>query len=384
MNLGGGIPSLFNSDKFKFGLTLNLSFNSIMTKKDTINIGLVGFGMAGQVFHAPIISSIENLSLKAIQTTNRANIEIARERYPNAEIVGETSALLSSKEIDLIVVATPNHTHFDLAKKALEADKHVVVDKPFTVSSAEGFELTEIAESLGKILTVHHNRRWDSDFLTVRKIIEKGLLGRLVEAEIHYDRYRPLFRGNTWKEEDLPGTGILYDLGSHLIDQAQTLFGLPQAVTAFICTQRVGGKTPDSFEAVLHYPELKVTLKGGMLVREPLPHYILLGEKGSFIKYGMDVQEEDLKSGAVPSATNNWGLEPKTQWGKINTEINGIHLVGKIESEAGDYQCFYKNVLDAVLQNTSITITGRQAANTIKIIELAMKSQIERRTIEFH
>lgn len=338
--------------------------------------------MAGQIFHAPIISAVENLSLKAIQTSNFANIKIAKQKYPNAEIVSETSALLSREDIDLIVVATPNDTHFAMAKVALEANKHVVVEKPFTSASADAFELIELAESRNKILTVHHNRRWDSDFLTVRKIIEKGLLGRLVEVEIHYDRYRPFFLGNTWKEENLPGTGILYDLGSHLIDQAQTLFGLPEAVTADIRTQRVGGRIPDSFEVLLHYVNLRVTLKAGMLVREPLPHYILLGEKGSFIKYGMDVQEEALKSDVSPSATNNWGIEPEILWGKINTEIDGLHLVGKIESEAGDYRCFYKNVRDAVLQNTPVNITARQAANTIKIIELAMRSQKEKRTVE--
>lgn len=353
-----------------------------MDKKDTVNVGLIGFGMAGQVFHAPIISAVENLRLKAIQTSSVANIEIAKQKYPNAEIVSKTSALLSREDIDLIVVATPNYTHFDLAKEALEANKHVVVDKPFTVTSAEAFELIELAESRNKILSVHHNRRWDSDFLTVRKIIEKGLLGRLVEAEIHYDRYRPVFIGNTWKEESLPGTGVLYDLGSHLIDQAQTLFGLPEAVTADVRTQRIGGKIPDNFELILHYANLKVTLKAGILVRESLPHYILLGEKGSFIKYGMDVQEEALKSGATPLTTKNWGIEPETQWGKINTEIDGMHLVGKIESEAGDYRGFYKNVRDALLQNTPINVTATQAANTIKIIELAMQSRKEKRTIE--
>ena len=333
--------------------------------------------MAGQIFHAPIISSIENLSLKIIQTSNNASIEIARQRYPNAEIVGSTSELLIREDLDLIVVATPNHTHFALAKAALEADKHVIVEKPFTVTADEGFELTEIAKLRGKILTVHHNRRWDGDFLTVSKIIQKGLLGRLVEMEIRYDRYRPFLRSDTWKEEHLPGTGILYDLGSHLIDQAQTLFGLPESVRADVRTQRLGGKIPDNFEVVLNYGNLKVTLKAGMLVRQPLPHYTLLGDKGSFIKYGMDVQEEDLKTGAMPSTRNKWGIEPESQWGEINTEIEGLRLTGKVESEAGDYRSFYNNVRDAVLKNTPIKVTPTQATNTIKIIELAMRSQKE-------
>ena len=339
--------------------------------------------MAGQVFHAPVIASVKGLKLKAIQTTNASNIEIARKRYPAARIVSQTSALFSSEDIDLIIVATPNHTHFELAKAALEADKHVIVEKPLTVTSAEGFELVKMAEIRDKVLTVHHNRRWDSDFLTVRKVVEKKALGRLVEAEIHYDRFRPLLRGNTWKEDTLPGTGVLYDLGSHLIDQAQTLFGLPEAVTGFISTERSGGKIPDNFEVILHYKNLKVTLKSGMLVREKLPHYILLGESGTFIKYGMDVQEEALKNGAIPAQTVDWGVEPKLLWGTINTEINGLHFVGKIESEKGDYRKFYENVRDAILLKTQIEVTGTQAANTIKIIELSMQSQNERRTIDF-
>jgi scyllo-inositol 2-dehydrogenase (NADP+) len=354
-----------------------------MNKKDSVNIGLIGFGMAGQIFHAPFIEAVEGLNLTVVQTSNEANIKFARRNYPDTKIVGETSALLADDEIDLVFVGTPTHTHFELAKKVLEAGKHAVVEKPFTVSSSEGFKLARLAESRGLILSIHQNRRWDSDFLTVRKIVEKKMLGRLVEAEIHYDRYRPAFRGNTWKEENLPGTGVLYDLGSHLIDQAQTLFGLPDAVTADIRTQRTGGEIPDNFEVILHYADLKVTLKSGMLVREPLPHYILLGEKGAFIKYGMDVQEADLNAGKVPLTAKDWGVEPEDLWGKINTEFEGVHLIGKVESEPGNYRKFFENIRDAVLQNAPLIVTAGQAANTIKIVETAIQSSKEKRTIEF-
>lgn len=354
-----------------------------MNKKDSVNIGLIGFGMAGQIFHAPYIEAVDGLNLTAVQTSNAANIELAKRKYPSAKIVSETSALLADDEIDLIFVGTPTHTHFELAKQVLEAGKHAVVEKPFVVSSREGFELNALAEARGLLLSVHQNRRWDSDFLTVRKIVEKQMLGRLVEAEIHYDRYRPAFRGNTWKEKKLPGTGVLYDLGSHLIDQAQTLCGLPEAVTADIRTQRIGGEIADNFEVILHYADLKLTLKAGMLVRESLPHYILLGEKGSFIKYGMDVQEEDLNAGKTPLNEKNWGVEPKNLWGKINTEFDGVHLIGKVESETGNYRNFFENVRDAVLQNAPLIVTATQGANTIKIVEAAVKSHKERRTIEF-
>ncbi len=350
---------------------------------EKIKVGLIGFGMAGQIFHAPIISCVDGFDLKAIQTSNSENIKIAKQKYPNAEIVSETSALLNRQDIDLIIVASPNDTHFELAKAALLADKNVVVDKPFTARFSEASELIEIAQTHNKILTVHQNRRWDSDFLTVRKILNSKLLGRLVEAEIHFDRFRNTLRENTWKEVDTDGTGILFDLGSHLIDQAQTLFGLPTAITADIRRQRNESKIADNFELILHYEGLKVTLKGGMLVREPLPRYILLGEQGGFVKYGLDVQEDDLKTGATPLNRNNWGIEPRDIWGKINTEFNGVHLVSEVESEAGDYRLFYQNVRDAILGKCGLEVTAMQAANTIKIIELAMKSNDEKRTVDF-
>ena len=354
-----------------------------MKYSNSLNVGLIGFGMAGQVFHAPMVLCVDNLQLTTIQTTNKSNIEIAAKKYPNAEIVGETSALLARDSIDLVIVATPNQTHFELAKAALEANKHVVVDKPFTASSVEAAELIELAAARGKILSVHQNRRWDSDFLTVQKILDKNLLGRLVEVEIHYDRFRPALRENTWKEKNSPGTGILYDLGSHLIDQAQVLFGFPQTITADIRTQRTGGEIADNFAVTLDCEKIKVTLKAGLLVREPLPHYILLGERGAFVKYGMDVQEADLNAGKNPCETENWGVEPLELWGTLNTEIGGLHFVGKIESEAGDYRKFYENVRDTIYGKSELNVTATQALNTIKIIEAAMKSHREKRAVEF-
>jgi scyllo-inositol 2-dehydrogenase (NADP+) len=351
--------------------------------KKEIGVGLIGFGMAGQIFHAPIISCVKGLNLKVIQTSNAENMAIARQKYPDAEIVSDTSAILNRQDIDLIVVATPNQTHFEIAKLALQANKNVAVDKPFTTKFSEADELIELAQTQNKILTVFQNRRWDSDFLTVQKVLKSNLLGRLVETEIHYDRFRNILRENTWKEENLDGTGILYDLGSHIIDQAQMLFGLPQAITADIRKQRANSQIVDNFELILHYPNLKVTLKGGWLVREPLPRYILLGEQGSFIKYGLDGQEDDLKIGKTPLNTINWGAEPREIWGKINTEFNGVHFIGEVESEAGDYRVFYKNVRDVIWGNAGLAVTATQAANTIKIIELAMQSHEERRTVDF-
>ncbi|GEO07056.1 oxidoreductase [Adhaeribacter aerolatus] len=348
---------------------------------ETVRVGLIGYGMAGQVFHAPIISSVPGLHLVKIRETKPANIHLANQRYPFAEVVAETKAILNDETINLVVIATPNHTHYTLAEAALLAGKHVVVDKPFTVTSAEADALIALATRQNLLLTVHHNRRWDSNAKTLRRVIASQLLGRLAELEIHFDRFRNFFRPGAWREENIPGSGIFYDLGPHLIDEAQVLFGLPLAITADERIQRTDGKTIDNFTVMLDYDALKVTLKGGMLVREPGPTYQLLGEQGSYVKYGTDVQEEALKAGLTPVNTPDWGIEPESRWGKINTEYQGQHLVGTIQSEPGDYREFYANVYAAVTGQGPLAVTPEQARNTIRILELARQSSAEKRTI---
>lgn len=349
--------------------------------KKTIKVGLIGYGMAGRVFHAPILTCVEGLELVKIRETRKENIDIANKRYPEAQIVSDSKEIFSDPAIDLVVIGTPNTSHHPLAKEALLAGKHVVVDKPFTITSAEANELIQVAKTAGKILSVHQNRRWDSNSKTVRKVIASGLLGNIVEFEAHYDRFRNFFRKDAWREEDIPGAGILYDLGAHLIDEAQLIFGMPKEVTGDVRIQRAGGKTTDNFEVVLHYENLKVTLKGGMLVREPGPTFLVLGDQGTFVKYGMDVQEEALKAGLTPLDTPDWGKEPEAIWGKINTEYKGLHITGKIESEIGDYRGFYENVYKAILGEEKLMVTPEQARNTIRLVELAIQSSKEKRTI---
>ncbi|MES2731628.1 MAG: oxidoreductase [Bacteroidota bacterium] len=347
-----------------------------------IQVGLIGFGVAGRVFHAPILTNVKGLHLIKIRETKPENIAIANARYPEADIVNEAKAIFDDSRIDLVVIATPNTSHLSLAKEALLAGKHVVVDKPFTITSADADELIELAKRQGKLLTVHHNRRWDSNAKTIKKIIDSKILGTLVEYEAHYDRFRNFFRKDAWREADIPGSGIWYDLGAHLVDEVQCLFGLPEEITADIRIQRLGGNAIDHFAVVFHYPQLKVTLKGGMLVKEPGPTCVLLGDQGSFVKYGMDVQEEALKAGLSPSDVANWGEEPESLWGQLNTEIQGMHIVGKVESEKGDYRGFYANVYKAILGEEELIVTPEQARNTIKMIELAIKSSEEKRTVK--
>lgn len=349
-----------------------------------VKVGLIGYGMAGQVFHAPIITSVPGLALTKIRVTNPEHRQLATERYPQAELVNDSKEIFADNNIDLVVIASPNDLHYSLAEAALLAGKHVVVDKPFTISALEADALIALAEKQNKLLSVHHNRRWDSNARTLRKIIAGDMVGRLVDLEMHFDRYRPFLRPGAWREEDTPGSGILYDLGAHLLDEAQCLFGLPEFITADERIQRTGGKTIDNFTVVLDYQEgFKVTLKAGMLVRQLGPTYVLHGEKGTFIKYGTDVQEAALKLGQHPQNTPNWGVEPETNWGTLNTEYEGQHITGKIESEPGDYREYFVNVYQAITEGEGLAVTAEQARNTIRLIELARQSNAERRTLPY-
>jgi predicted dehydrogenase len=350
--------------------------------KKIINTGIIGFGVGGNTFHAPVIATTEGLHIKKIRARKDSEVNLAKQRYPDAVITNNADDIINDPDIDLVVIATPNDSHHSLAKQALLANKNVVVDKPFTITTADADDLIKIAKQQNKILSVHHNRRYDSDFKTIEKLLKANLLGRLVEFESHYDRFRNFLKPNAWREKDEPGAGILYDLGSHLIDQPLLLFGMPQAITADIRVQREGTKATDNFELILHYENLKVTLKAGMLVSQSLPRYILLGEKGSFVKYGLDVQEAALKAGLTPHTKSDWGIEPESVWGNLVTEINGIKFSGKIQSEVGDYRGYYANIYAAIVDNKTLDVTAEHARNIIRVIELAMQSNDEKRTID--
>lgn len=351
--------------------------------ENKIRVGLIGFGIGGQLFHAPVFTTVKDLELVAIRAIKPDQVLAARTKYPNAKIVNTPEEICNDSDVDLVVISTPNTAHHQLATMALEAGKHVVIDKPITVTSAEADDLIALAGNRKLILSVYHNRRFDSDYQTVKKIIDNGLLGQMVEIESRYDRFRNYLKPGAWREEDSPGAGILYDLGSHLIDQIQDLLGLPEAITADLRKQRTGAEAIDNFEVIFHYPGIKATVKAGMLVRETLARFVVLGTQGSFVKYGMDVQEEALKAGHTRQTLANWGIEPAAIWGTLNTEINQHHFVGKIESEKGDYAAYYQNICDAINGTHDLIVTAWQARNTIRIIELAMQSQAEKRTVEF-
>ncbi|HVI39556.1 MAG TPA: Gfo/Idh/MocA family oxidoreductase [Anaerovoracaceae bacterium] len=348
-----------------------------------INAAVIGFGLAGSVFHAPIINSTEGINLKTIYTANSERKARIRDLYPNTAVTSDLKEIFRDEDIQLVTIAAPNTNHYNLAEEAILAGKNVVVDKPFTILSQDADKLIELAQKKNVVLSVYQNRRWDGDFKTVKKVIESGMLGPLVEFESHIDRFRN-YSKNNWREQDIPGSGLLFDLGPHMIDQALYLFGLPSAVTADVRIQRECAKTIDNFELILHYEKLKVTLKVGMLVKIPLPRFILQGENGSFVKYGMDVQEDDLANGFTPLNKKNWGQEPEEQYGRISAIVNGVDINGTVTSEAGDYREYYKNLHDAITQGSDLIVTPQQAANVIKIIEHAIKSNEMKRTLELN
>ena len=346
--------------------------------KDKIKTGIFSYGMSGKLFHCPFLHVHPNFDMvKILQRSNNS----AKERYPYVEIVRTVDELLSDPDIDLIIVNTPNDTHFDFTKQALEAGKHVVVEKPFTVTVSEGKELIELAGRKNRILSVFQNRRWDGDFMTVRKVVENKLLGRLVEFESHYDRYRNFIKENTWKEDPASKTSILYDLGSHMIDQVLILFGMPGSVYADIRKIRTETKVNDYFHLELLYPELKVTVKGSYLVREAGPRYTLHGTDGSFLKWGIDPQEENLLKGVYPDESG-WGEEPENQWGTLNTTINNLHFRGKLETIPGAYIDYFTNIFHAISRGEELAVKPDEALNIIHIIEAAMESDKSKRIVD--
>lgn len=243
----------------------------------TINVGILGYGLSGRVFHMPVIRSLEGFRVTSILTKNPEAIAEIHREDPSIWIAATPEEILESPAVDLVVVAVPNTLHFDLASRALKHGKHVVVEKPFTITAAEAEGLRDLAREQGRVLSTYHNRRWDGDFKTIQRLAASGVLGTLAEFESHFDRFRPVPKAGSWREESGPGTGLLYDLGSHLIDQALTLFGMPQRLFADLRIQRPAGESVDSFELLLDYDGLKVTLKSGSLVREPLPRFVLQG-----------------------------------------------------------------------------------------------------------
>ncbi|MEG5548670.1 oxidoreductase [Enterobacter wuhouensis] len=341
---------------------------------DSIRVGLIGYGYAGKTFHAPLIAGTPGMTLAAVSSSDAAKVHAD---WPNVPVVSEPKHLFNDPNIDLIVIPTPNDTHFPLAKAALEAGKHVVVDKPFTVTLSQARELEALAKSLGRLLSVFHNRRWDSDFLTVKALLSEGTLGEIAYFESHFDRYRPQVR-NRWREQAGPGSGIWYDLAPHLLDQAVNLFGLPVSMTVDLAQLRPGAQATDYFHAVLSYPQRRIILHGTMLAAAESARYILHGTRGSYVKFGLDPQEDRLKNGErLPQ--EDWGYDMRDG---VVTRAEGETLVEEtLLTLPGNYPAYYAAIRDALNGSGENPVPASQAIQIMELIELGIESAKHRATL---
>jgi scyllo-inositol 2-dehydrogenase (NADP+) len=356
-----------------------------------IGVGVVGFGLGGRVFHAPFVDAVPGLRLAAI--LQRKGDEAAK-AYPGARIARSLDELTADKAIELIVITTPNATHFDLAKQALEAGKHVVIDKPFAATSEQALALSQLAKSKGLLAVPFHNRRWDGDFLTVKKLIAEQALGRLVTFESHFDRFRPAPRGGIWQEAGDPANGMLFDLGPHLVDQALALFGPPETITASVRADRDGTAIEDAFDITLGYPGangkgLLAHCRTSYLACDNSPRFLLHGTRGSFRKLGLDPQETALVGGAkLPrlGSPDVWLQEGESAWGSLTIAPNPAApekaVESRVKTEIGDYRGFYANVRDAILGAAPLALTAQDGYNVIRLLELARQSSAEGRRLK--
>ncbi len=342
-----------------------------------INTAIVGFGLSGRVFHAPFLSVHPGFELKWV-VERKGNF--SKELYPEVAVLRTFEELIASDGLDLVVLAVPNTEHFPMAKRLMETGKNVILEKPFTPTAAEADELMAVSRETGRKIFVYHNRRFDGDFKTVQKVVYHGYLGEILHYEAHFDRFAPGPRRSAWRDEPLPAGGVLYDLGSHLIDQALLLFGMPRSVFARISQLRPAGRVDDDFDLKLFYEKLTVTLRASVYVKEQGPRYAIHGRKGSFIKYGTDPQEELLKQGYLPGG-EGWGEEDPENWGLLHAELNGQDFRGQIRTEPGNYLEFYENVYDVLVSGAQMLVPPEEARNVIRIIELAFESAKEGKII---
>jgi predicted dehydrogenase len=360
-----------------------------------IRTAVLGYGFAGRIFHSPFVHAVPGLELTAIVQRHGDN---AAADYPATRILRSVEEAFADPAIDLIVVATPNDSHVEMATRALEAGKHVVVDKPIAGTSAEVLDLIALAKQQGKVLAPFHNRRFDGDFLTVRKLVTEGRLGRITLVDAHFDRFRPIQRLNTWKEAGGTANGLLFDLGPHLLDQALALFGVPKSITASVRHERDVTAIDDAFDIVLEFalPPVAGQVARGvryechatMIAAEPAPRFKVHGTLGSYVKFGLDPQEAALLGGARPEEMGSlvpWLPEAESAWGTLTLATQAAEPVklerSKLPSEVGDYRKFYANVRDAILGEAPLVVSAEDGYRTIRLLELALQSSDQNQTL---
>lgn len=337
-----------------------------------IRVGVLGYGFATATFHAPLINAVPGLQLAAISSRQPERVLAD---WPQVQALSSAQQLLARQDIDVVVIPTPNDTHYELACQALAAGKHVVVDKPFTVTTAQARDLMARAQQAGRLLSVFQNRRWDADFLAVKEVLASGKLGRLVHFESHFDRFRPLVR-ERWRESTAPGGGLWYDLGPHLLDQALQLFGPPDTVLLDMATQRDQAQADDWFHVLLRYGNLRVILHASTLSAHLGPRYMLHGTEGSYCKWGMDPQEDALRAGARPQRVEpngplQWGMDP--QPGVLRRPADSGHDQ-TLQGPAGDYTAYYAQLRDALKNQGPNPVPAEQALQVMELIERGLQS----------
>jgi len=340
----------------------------------TINVALIGYGFVGKTFHAPLIQSVDGLKLAVVSSRDEEKV---KRDIPDVIVVGTPEEAIQHPDIDLVVIASPNATHAPLATLALHSGKHVVVDKPFTLDMQEARDLIALAKEKQLLLSVFHNRRWDSDFLTVKALLSEGTLGEIVYFESHFDRFRPQVRSR-WREQAGPGSGIWYDLAPHLLDQAVNLFGLPVSMTVDLAQLRSGAQTTDYFHAILSYPQRRIVLHGTMLAAAESARYILHGTRGSYVKYGLDPQEDRLKNGErLPQ--EDWGYDMRDG---VVTRAEGEEQVQEtLLTIPGNYPAYYAAIRDALNGTGENPVPASQAIQIMELIELGIESAKHRATL---
>ncbi|MCP9234667.1 Gfo/Idh/MocA family oxidoreductase [Lewinella sp. JB7] len=332
----------------------------------SITVGLLGFGLSGRYLQSPFYRAHPGFRVGRVMTSRAAELA---EVFPGLEPTDRAETVLEDPDIDLVSIATPNATHYELARAALEAGKHVLVDKPACATAAQVRELRDLAAAKGRCLYVFQNRRWDSDFLTVRQLLGGDSLGELVNYEARYDRWKPEPNTKPWKEKPGPGAGMLYDLGAHILDQAICLFGRPEEVSGRTWTERDDSTIPDAFRLQLRYAApLHVNLSCSLLVREPTPRYTLHGRRGSYVKYGIDVQEDQLRAGLSPGAAG-FGGEPTEQRGMLHTEVGGLTVRGPVDTLSGHWMGLFDNLYRVITENAAPAVPLDDVVAQLEIIE---------------
>lgn len=348
-------------------------------KPQTLRVGIIGFGLAGQTFHAPLVRTTPGMAITAVASSDAAKVRAAL--GPSVTVLADARALAVSELVDLVVVASPNATHFELAALALGAGKHVVVDKPFTATVEEAQRLAAMADERGVVLSVFHNRRWDSSTRTAAKLLADGTLGSVRHAAIHFDRFRPQPQAR-WKEEAADGGGTWMDLGPHMLHEALHYFGWPLAIQADLATLRPGGQADDCIHARLRYADgLRVEVAASMLTAAPRPRVALYGTRGSYVKQDLDPQEANLKAGHLPGADDAaWGID--TDQGILSLEEDGVMRASPLATENGAYPEYYRRLRDAILGLAPNPVPPAEAIAVMQLLEAGRRSDAERREIE--